>query len=89
MGIRKTPDPIPDDFDTYEAAADFWDRHDTTDYPDAFTTVKVDAELRERHYDLEIDPKLARLLRTQARRRRTTPSALANRILSRALARSR
>jgi len=29
-------DPIPEEFATYEEAAEFWDTHDTTDYPDAF-----------------------------------------------------
>ena len=29
-------DPIPDEFSSYEEAAEFWDTHDTTDYPDAF-----------------------------------------------------
>jgi len=26
-------DPIPDEFARYEEAAEFWDTHDTADYP--------------------------------------------------------
>lgn len=29
-------DPIPEEFASYEEAAEFWDTHDTTDYPDDF-----------------------------------------------------
>jgi len=38
----KHVDPIPNEFTTYEDAAEFWDTHDTTDYPDAFQTVEVE-----------------------------------------------
>ena len=45
----KQGDPIPEEFTSYEEAADFWDTHDTTDYPDSFETVSVEAEFRHRH----------------------------------------
>lgn len=34
---KRTPkrDPLPDDFGSYEAAAEFWDTHDLTDYEDS------------------------------------------------------
>ena len=57
MREQKELDPIPDAFSTYEEAAEFWDTHDTTDYPDAFRTVDVrHTELRQRHYEVEIEP---------------------------------
>ena len=31
--------PIPEEFASREEAAEFWDAHDTTDYPDSFETV--------------------------------------------------
>lgn len=30
---KKIIDPIPEEFGSYEEAAEFWDTHDTTDYP--------------------------------------------------------
>lgn len=40
-------EPIPDEFTSYEAAAEFWDTHDTTDYLENFETVSVEVtELR-------------------------------------------
>ena len=29
-------EPIPEEFESYEEAAEFWDTHDTTDYLDFF-----------------------------------------------------
>jgi len=35
-------DPVPDDFESYEVAAEFWDTHDTTDYPELLVTVELE-----------------------------------------------
>ena len=51
MDKKKTVEPIPEKFGSYEEAADFWDTHDTTDYPNDFRTVKVTAELKRRRYE--------------------------------------
>jgi len=45
---QRSVDPIPEEFAGYEEAAEFWDTHDTTDYPDAFRTVDMIAEFRRR-----------------------------------------
>ncbi|MGK7956439.1 MAG: CopG family antitoxin [Crocosphaera sp.] len=37
-------DPIPEEFSSYEAAAEFWDNHDTTDYLDDFETVQLKSD---------------------------------------------
>ena len=55
MHKRKQIDPMPEEFASYEEAAEFWDTHDTTDYPEAFHTIEVVSELRRRHYEIEID----------------------------------
>ena len=51
----KHVDPIPEEFASYEAAAAFWDAHDTTDYPEAFETVQVEAKLEGRRFEVELD----------------------------------
>lgn len=48
-------DTIPEEFPSYEAAADFWDSHDTTDYPEAFRTVPVVGQFRGRRFEIEIE----------------------------------
>ena len=70
MNDKKKPvEPIPEEFATYEEAAKFWDTHDTTDYPEAFQTVELQAELRQRHYEIEIDEDIIKVVREQAQKR--------------------
>ncbi len=78
---KKRVDPIPDEFAGYEEAAEFWDTHDTTDYPEAFQTVDVKAEFRRRRYEIEIDEDVIKVLREQARMHGVTVSRLASDIL--------
>ncbi len=86
MPNRKKPvDAIPDEFSSYEEAAEFWDAHDTTDYPEAFRTVETEAELRERHYEVEVDEDVISLLRQRARERGVSASRLASDMLRRQL----
>ena len=81
MRKQKQIDPIPDKFSTYEEAAEFWDTHDTTDYPDAFRTVEVKSELRQRHCEVEIDSDVMKKLRARARRKRVSLGNLASDLL--------
>jgi predicted HicB family RNase H-like nuclease len=66
---QKQIDPLPEQFPSYEEAAEFWDKHDTTDYSDSFETVDVETELKRRRYELEIDEELMRALTEQAQKR--------------------
>ena len=59
---RKPVDPIPDEFASYEEAAEFWDTHDTTDYSEAFQTVPMQTEFRQRHYEVEIEEDVMKVL---------------------------
>ena len=54
MSKERDVDPIPGEFDSYENAAEFWDTHDTTGYLDAFHTVEVDCEFRDRRYEAQL-----------------------------------
>lgn len=85
MRKQKPIDPIPDEFSSYEEAADFWDTHDTTDYPDAFRTVEVKSELRQRRYEVEIDSDVMKKLRARAKRKRVSLGNLASDLLRRQL----
>ena len=83
---KKHLDPLPREFASYEEAADFWDNHDTTDYLDAFKTVEVVTELRNRYYEIEIEADVATALKAQARRKRVPISRLASDLLRQQLA---
>jgi hypothetical protein len=66
MPKKKQIDPIPEEFASYEEAAEFWETHDTTDYPDTFRDVQIESELRKRRYEIEIDDDVVKVLQTQA-----------------------
>ncbi len=68
MSKKKTIDPIPEEFRSYEEAAEFWDSHDTADYPAAFRTVKVVSEFRNRHYEIPIEGEVVKRLQQRARK---------------------
>jgi len=85
MSKRKQIDAIPDEFAAADEAAEFWDTHDTTDYPRAFRTIGVVAELRNRHYEIWIEADVAETLEARARKAGVTLGHLANDLLRRQL----
>ena len=85
MHKKKVIDPIPEESSTYEAAADFWDDHDTTDYPDTLKPVDVVGKFRGRRFEIEIEGDVVTALRERARRRGVTVGRLASSLLRRQL----
>lgn len=62
-------DPLPEHFSSPEEAAEFWERHDTTDYRDSFETVAVEANLERRRFLVELDAELMKALSKLAQER--------------------
>ena len=81
MNKQKRVEPIPEEFDSYEEAAEFWDAHDTTDYPDVFQTVDVETAFGGRYYEIEIEADVAEVLQAQAQQKGATVSDLASDLL--------
>ena len=81
MSDKQNIDPIPEEFASYEEAAEFWDTHDTTDYLDSFETVAVESEFRRRRYEVEIDEDLMKVLSEQAQKRGILVSRLLSEML--------
>ena len=82
----KNPDPLPEEFQSYDEAGEFWDHQDTTDYPDAFRTVKVVSELRGRRYEIELEQDLVEKLQDKAKSEGVKMGPLANQLLRQQLA---
>ena len=78
---RKVIEPIPEEFVSYEEAAEFWDAHDTADYPDNFEAVAVEARLQRRRYEVEIDADLLPELSERAHDQGVNVSRLVSEIL--------
>ena len=83
--MKKEIEPTPDNFESYEAAAEFWDNHDTTDYLEEFSTIDMVSEFRGRHFEVEIDQSVAQLLRAKAKKEGVSASYLASELLRRQL----
>jgi len=81
MAKKKIVEPLPEEFGSYEEAADFWDAHDTTDYMQHSRPVKTVSEFRGRRYEVEIEPGVIQALRKQARKKGVPVSRLANDML--------
>ena len=78
---QKVIDPIPEEFASYEEAAEFWDTHDTTDYPGSFETISVQTKIKSRRYEIEIDADLMPVLSKQAQTRGVKVSRLVSEML--------
>ncbi|HVS20413.1 MAG TPA: CopG family antitoxin [Pyrinomonadaceae bacterium] len=78
---QKQIDPLPEEFSSYEEAAEFWDTHDTTDYPDSFETVAVQSQFRRRRDEVEIDEELMNVLTELAKKRGVAISELVSGML--------
>ena len=76
---------IPEEFKTYEEAAEFWDTHDSTEYEDALEDVEMHVDIQKRHYLIELDKNVAQLLQKSAMKKGVPPGYLASEILEKRL----
>ena len=85
MAEKRGRDRIPEDFGTPEAAGEFWDSHDSTDYEDQFEDVEIEIDLKKRYYIVELKATVAEQLRLRAREEGVSTRYLAGDLLEREL----
>lgn len=73
----KPIDPIPDNFDSIEEAAEFWDTHSLADYWDQTEEVK-DVKINIVRTHFRVDAKLARKIGRIAKKRGISSETLVN-----------
>ena len=56
--MPETSKQIPDHFESYEEAAEFWDTHDSTDFMDSLKEVEVNIQKRHRLKETDSDDKI-------------------------------
>jgi hypothetical protein len=61
---NKHPDPLPDEFGSYEQAGEFWDTHSITDYKESLEPAELDVDIRRRHFEIEVDEESFLAVRT-------------------------
>ncbi len=78
-------DPLPDEFKSYEEAAEFWDTHSITDYEEFLEPVHLDVDIQRRHFEIEVDEESFLALRETAQKERKPVKQLASEILKQKL----
>ena len=78
----KQRDPIPQDFGSIEAAAEFWETHSLDDYWDQTHEVHFDMDLQRRVVLVPLEQSLANRLAALARRQGLSTETLVNLWLS-------
>jgi len=77
MDESKGRDPIPEQFESIEAAADFWGTHSLADYWDQIREVQIEVRARRRRR-ITLDPEVWEQVASEARIRGILPETLAN-----------
>ena len=75
---KRQRDPLPEHFVSLDAAADFWDTHDSADYEDYMQNIDFAAQIKRRTYMISLDSELYRKLRTIAKQRGVQAETLVN-----------
>jgi len=84
--MPKKTEKIPEEFKTYEQAAEFWETHDSTDYLDDLEEVEMKVDIKRKHYLIELDMNTAELLKKSAKKKGVPISFLANELIQKQLA---
>jgi len=79
--INKKVDPLPDEFRSEEEAAEFWDEHSITDYEEFLEPVEFEADIKRRHFEIEVEEECFVALLSSAREQRRPVKELASEIL--------
>jgi len=69
---------IPKDFETLEAAAEFWDKHDLADYWKDTKQVKVNVKVPPTPRYIPLEKEIAKFIARTARNQHVTPETLVN-----------
>lgn len=80
MAENKTQqrDPLPESFESIEAAAEFWDNHDLTDYWDQTSEAEFEVDIRRRSFMTSLEPKLAQKVASYAHAQGVSTETLIN-----------
>ena len=62
----KVIDPLPESFESEEAAGEFWDTHDLTDYEQYLEPADHTIEITERVFEVQVAEDVFRKLQEQA-----------------------
>ena len=84
---KQDKEPIPEEFDSLEAAGEFWDAHSAADYWDEMEDVSLEVDLEDRRFAVLLEDKVYYALEKAAANQGVQPDTLLNDLLRRELAR--
>ncbi len=82
---NKRIDPLPEQFASEDEAAEFWDKHSLTDYEEFLEPVDFKADIKRRHFEIEVDEESFTALCNVAKKQHKSVKQLASEILKRSL----
>ena len=84
--IGKTVDPLPDSFESEEAAGEFWDSHSTMDYQEHLEASDDAIEISVRVFEVQVAEDVFKKLQEQAASLHQPVPKLVDKILRKELA---
>ena len=78
--------PLPDDFGSEEAAADFWDTHNITDYEELLEPADLQVNIKRRYFEIEVDEECFMAVRDTAKKQHKRVKQLVSEIIKQRLA---
>jgi len=82
MSENKRRDPIPEEFDSPQAAGEFWDTHSLADYWNETEEAHFEVDLQQRVYLIPVEKHLAETVAKLARSQGLSSETLINLWLS-------
>ncbi len=82
---KKVIDPIPDEFESEEAATAFWDTHSTMDYAEQLLPADDVFQIEKRLFEVEIKEDIFQILLQEAEASHQPIPALVDQILRNSL----
>ena len=83
---HKKIDPLPEEFSSEEEAGEFWDTHSITDYEEFLEPVEFKADIKRRHFQVEVDEESFIALRAYANQRKLPTKQLISEIIKKQIA---
>lgn len=84
--INKKIDPLPEEFFSEEEAGEFWDTHSITDYEEYLEPVEFKADIKRRHFHIEVDEESFIALRAYAKKQQKPAKQLVSEIIKQKIA---
>lgn len=83
---NKKIDTLPDEFYSEEEAGEFWDTHSITDYEEYLEPVEFKADIKRRHFQVELDEESVSALRSYSKKQQKPAKQLFSEIIKKTIA---